>query len=239
MKTVCQKCGHANDLGHVFCMKCGTKMDLTRMDETIEVENKSAQIGSVFNVLGIILAIAAVVMLVMGLWPNRPFVPDKKEQLGRRTQIEGLVGNLSQMIAVGIRDTNNIVRIMEPDANAWLEELAKKAQIASLTTRFEKGKCVFRTVRQLGPFPVAQGKITLPALKFSYDVFLGQGSNCVAVTGARVGHLPLPGPTKRPILKLAAKPFEKLTKEQNVYAKITRASVEDGRIDVSVGTGKQ
>ena len=28
---ICIKCGHGNMLGHVFCVKCGAKLDMTRV----------------------------------------------------------------------------------------------------------------------------------------------------------------------------------------------------------------
>ena len=125
MKTYCQVCGYPNDLGHLFCMKCGGKLDLSNIRDEIDGEHQSESVKGRLFIVGVVLIVIVVVLLVAALWPSKPF---KREGAtgGRRELAEGAMSRLQSM-AETTREPYTNEPVREVDINAWLAMAAERA----------------------------------------------------------------------------------------------------------------
>ena len=181
---ICTKCGADNQLGRVFCMSCGTKLDLTHVStEAIAQENKTSWIGMHWPKL-VLIPILLLLLVSAGLifWANTELIGEKGNIAGSR-RVESML-----IAAVNARSGGSAVyQCKEPDVNAYLENVVSRKSGAAVYVTFHKGLVTARLVKLL----TKAGPVTIA---ISCDAkCLPEGGRLV-VKQATLGHLKLFGP---------------------------------------------
>jgi len=233
MKTYCE-CGYPNDLGRLFCVRCGVKLDLTRVREEIGLDQQveSTKNGLYAVALAMVLVAAGLVALL--LWPAKPFTGSDAEK-GKRDLVDASLNRL-QAMAVSGSEPYTHPAMKEQDINAWISSLPARSGFRSMTVKLSPKRCTLRIVGTRGPysFLLFQKRVNVRAISYSRDVSCGMVSNRFAVTGAKIGHLPMVGPLVQKVADNTLGIFDDMPREKAIVSKITDAKIEDGLITVTV-----
>lgn len=232
MYIKCPKCGHQNDLGHLFCTKCSAKLDLSHVQDDIEDESQSQHVKAFFQV---ILLIVMVIMSVIGGlagWPAKPFAL-KKGESGTSGGIETQLMALQLVSGRPGETITTYPSFEQKDVNTWLAKVQDKPKnLRAMSLLLQKDKVIFRATRVLGPYSLSV--LETPKIPFSFEVTMKPAKGTLAVTSAKIGHLPMPGPAKKLVLMLIEPVIKGLDREKAIYKHITEINVEDGKITVTV-----
>ena len=237
MRIMCQKCDHLNELGHLFCTKCGTKLDLRHMAYDMEDEEDLEDNGSTWKAVGLAVLVIFLVIVGITVWPSGPYDADRSNE-GVASRIET---SLSTLQLVGDRPGSEYTTIPageQKDANAWLANAVHKQKgISSMSIQFKDDMICFRVNRLLGPYSLSV--MATPGIHCSYEINLKPDGDKLKVAGARIGHLPLPGPAGRLVIPWFTSLFQPLSREQMIYKQLTGIKVEDGKLSLTVSGDKR
>lgn len=234
MQTICQKCGHGNGLGHLFCVKCGAKLELTHVDEDIEDDQITRSRLSVIKLLLLVILVSVLVVIGLCAWPQQAFDADK---IG-----EGLPGRIENtMIALHMVATRPSGTITPPafrqvDINAWFSTAVYGTHVKAISLQCKRDKAVFRVVYTLGPYRIWE--IDIPQVAYSMDVVGMAEKGDLKFSSARIGHMPLPGGTGKFIGKHVMKSLKSMDREKKIFDNMSEIKIEDGQITFTV-TGRQ
>lgn len=232
MKTYCQKCDFANDLGHLFCTKCGVKLVLEHVREDIEADGMVERTKGRF--LWVLLALLAVIisLVVVAMWPGKPLKRDAVVP-GNSDAVEAAIVRLQVAVESSKTPFTN-QPMKEDDINAWLSKACKRTGAKSMTVSLKPDSCMVRLVYEAGPWKLSKTSKTFGPMSYSRDFSCSVTSNGLVVTGARMGHLPMFGPLVKIVADRSAKNFGNFARERAILSRITEAIIADGLITVSV-----
>ena len=220
----CTKCGEMNQLPVVHCKKCGAKLDF----ETAEKHMIEASGPTLQDQLRLAakLAVAAVLLLVVVLllWPgSMPRATGEALDAKRyRMKCELLVDALNRgMPASQV--------IEEREINAHLSELvaAQPASKGGLTASLQDIGARFFPGRAEVFVSVRRGPLTFTGHFYAKT----QGSRLV-VTGAKAGHLPLPGVLGKLYAGTQAGLFRQMKNESRIVRNLDGAAVNNESIEL-------
>ncbi|OGV58850.1 MAG: hypothetical protein A2283_00700 [Lentisphaerae bacterium RIFOXYA12_FULL_48_11] len=226
---ICAKCGTDNQLGRVFCMSCGAKLDLTHMSNQMLVKsNEESWLRANWPKLVFIplfLLVVALVGLVM--WPVNELIGAGGTSAGGR-KIEGQIASLERLKA-GQRFSYSVT---EQDLNGYCTEvLAKKSKINSMSVKMFKGLLVTRMMNVY--YEIKVEKVKVP-IALSVEVkYVPEGARLKAAR-ASIGHLPLPGPLARIGDKFISKIVMSEPKNANLSC-VEDIKIEDGKMSLIAG----
>lgn len=182
----CPQCGEINRLPCVHCKRCGSKLDFDGAEQQMKAWATSSPAGSLrrrivrTGLLGVVLLI-----FVLALWPA---------DLPRRKLGEPLDGKRFHMKMELLTDALNHSKpasqiVTEEEMNAWLAEVVRnqpttegaKAQLMDSAVCFEVNRAQWLLLVKRGP------------MRFSAIYSAKANGSKLVLTGAKVGHLPLPG----------------------------------------------
>lgn len=225
----CAKCGEMNRLPTVHCKKCGAKLDFEAAERAmVKADHRGG--GDLFR-NGVRLALIAILLVVVLLliWPGRMARTTGEEIDARRYRMktELLIDALN-------RGVPEIQTIDERDVNAHLAGVvatqpAPKGGLSpvveDVAVRFSDGRAeVFLAVRR-GPLTLTGHFEAKP-----------DGSRMV-VTGAKAGHLPLPGLLGRLYAKTAGGVFRQMRGESRILRNLEKVAVSAGSIELTTRSG--
>ncbi len=185
----CPRCHQGNELGRMFCTRCGTKLDMEQMTQrgrgpfdAAAFSRGAVQIGAfLFMLLGVLLLI----------WPATP--------AGKRGDEEALAGLLGQRAAVrkALQQGQEVkCELAETGLNAYLAATLKAArsnetataswsmQLAELNIGLKAGSVVVTASSQWGPFNITWQISGTPKVTDKYFQ--------LDVKSGRIGHISLP-----------------------------------------------
>jgi len=232
VKTYCQKCDHPNDLGHLFCTKCGAKLVLEHVREDFETDGMLERTKGRFLWVILSLIVVVISLVVVGLWPGKPLRRDAAAP-GAFDAVEAAIARL-QVVVESSKMTYTNQPLKEEDINAWLSKACKRSGAKSMTVELKPDSCTVRVIFAVGPWKVAKINKTFGPMSFSRDFSFSVTTNGLVVTGAKVGHLPMFGPLVKIVADRSAKRFGDFAKEQTILSCITDAKIADGSITVAV-----
>ncbi len=210
-------------LGRVFCAGCGTKLDLSAINEgEIEDMRKEGRWLSCwpFYLLGLL----ALILVVTGIafWPIDGSVGDKPLRSGA-----GMVK--SQLSAVRRIGKGQVLQpiFFEGQLNGYLVSYpVKKLHLQSFSVDIEGNVMKVRVAKSYGTYGPASFRKTI-VLVMEVD-YIADGNKLVAQNGV-VGHLPMPGPLAQIAQKLMSVTL-KNAEEWKSVKNIKEISIEDGRV---------
>ncbi len=234
MQTICQKCGHGNLLGHLFCVKCGVKLDLSHVDEDMEDEVSSTSRATAIKSILMLIVILLVAVLGVAGWPQRAF-DDGKLDNGTPSRIENALVALNMVAGRPNTTLTTTPPIEQLDANAWLASANSSENIRSVSVSFKRNRLVYRTCLVLKSYEV--WVVVTPKIPLTIDLVCKPENNSLKVAGAQVGHLPIPGPLAKYVAALVRKTFRASSREKTVFEGISEIKIDEGQLSVTV-TGK-
>lgn len=237
MNIICKQCGHGNALGHIFCMECGTKLDLSNVAEEMERDQQVVNKRAIWKLAWIPPVLLLLALAGLLLWPSNPY-KSREQATGQRSRIDTLITagyRISMMpsTSVAIRPP-----VKEEDINAWLANNRGYLGVQWVTIELTDGAFSLRVGRKWGPHKIFSGKVKIPAIRYSYEITGKTENSRVNVTAAKFGHLPLFGPLKKPVVNEVSKLLKKLKKEHLVLKNMSDIIIEDGQLSVTLTSGK-
>ncbi len=225
----CTQCGEMNRLPVVHCKKCGARLDFeTAERQMIESAQPTLQ-DRIRNGGKLALALAFLLAILLMIWPGRMTRTYGEEIDAKRYRMKGEL--LIEALNRGLPASQVIE---EKEINAHFREIvgaqpAARGGLASrvvdVGARFFPGRAeVFIAVKR-GPFTFTGQFRARP-----------QGAKLV-VTGARAGHLPLPGLLGRAYAATTGGVFRQLKNESRILRNLDAVQVSDGSIELLTKAG--
>ena len=224
----CAKCGEMNRLPGVHCKKCGARLDFEaaehRMMNMAQKPRRSS--GAVAGKLGLAAILALVIAQI--LWPG---------QMARHTGDAGDArnyrGKCARLIDALNRGLPASEIMAEVEINTHLQELLAAQPEATGFAGYLKDIGAHLTAGQAEVFvAIGRGPLT-----FTGHFMTRPEEGGLVVTGARAGHLPLPGLAGRLYARTQIGLFRQLTSEARIIRSLNAAEVRDGAIELLVGGG--
>ena len=222
----CTKCGEMNRLPVVHCKKCGARLDF----ETAEKHMKDASEPTLKEKLRaacrLAVACALLLIVVLLIWPAHMSRTCGDEMDAKRYRLKGEL-----LIYALNRGMPASQVIEEKEINAHLREMLAaqpaargglSASLGDIGARFFAGRAeVFVAIRR-GP------------LTFTGTFTAKPQRTALVVTGAKAGHLPLPGIVGRLYANTQAGLFRQFKNESRIVRHLDGASINDGSIELLV-----
>ena len=226
----CTKCGEMNQLPVVHCKRCGARLDF----ETAEKQMMEAGAPTAQDRLRLAAKLAAAAGLALAaaliLWPGRMTRTVGDEMDARRYRMKGEL--LIEALNRGMPASQVIE---EKEINAHLREMLAAQprargglapSLQDMGARFFPGRAeVFVSIRR-GP------------LTFTAHFQARPRGSGMAVTGAKAGHLPLPGFLGQLYAKTQSGLFRQLKNESRILRNLDGAVAGDGSIELLIHPGK-
>lgn len=235
MQTICQKCGHGNLLGHLFCVQCGAKLDLSHVDEDMEDAATTQGHATILKVFLLIVLIVLLVGIGLAAWPQAAF-DEKKLDNGSAGRVENTLIALEMVAQRPSGSLTTRPPIEQIDANAWLASAITSDRVKSMSVSFKRDRVTFRAVYTLGPYSL--WIIETPRVPYSMEIAGKPEKGTLAVAGAQIGHLPLPGRAAQLVTSLMGKTLTGMSREKRIFERMSEIKVDEGQLTVTV-TGKQ
>ncbi len=225
----CSKCGEMNQLPVVHCKRCGAKLDF----DAAEAQMQQAGLPTLQDRLRLAAKLGAIAALLLAvlliLWPGRMTRTVGEEIDGKRYRMKGEI-----LIDMLNRGMPAVQMIEEKEINAHFQELlAAQVKREGLAASLKDVGARFNAGRAEGFVAIKRGPLTLTA-HFQAAV---RGDRLV-VTGAKAGHLPLPGILGRLYAKTQGGLFRQFKNESRVLRNLEGASIGDGTIELIIRSGK-
>lgn len=225
----CGSCGRSNPLGRLYCMACGSKLEVTEKSvaQSGQTEARLALLGRGVRLL---LTLSLLLVLIQLLRPVLPSAdvggrPDANE-LGRKLTVlqEGLMER---------RTTSQL--LPEAEVNAYVNEILRRSPAGSrnwlglelkvLQLNLQNDLVVVLLVAEKGPLRLTQEIQAVP---------VRQGDRWTCETKAlRMGHLPLPRALARQLAARSAGVFGGLSREREVLERMAVIQIKDGAIEAA------
>ena len=225
----CTKCGEMNQLPVVHCKKCGARLDFETAEKHM-IEAGKTTLQEQLRVVAKLAAAAGLVLIIaLILWPGRMTRTMGEEIDAKRYRMKGEL-----LLEALNRGWPASQVIEEAEINAHLRELValQPKGGGGMSGRLEDVGARFFAGRAEVFVAVGRGPLTLTAHFYAKP----QGSKLV-VTGAKAGHLPLPGILGRLYATTQTGLFRQMKNESRILRNLDGASVNDGSIELLVKTG--
>lgn len=203
MNIKCQRCGTSNPVNRVFCLKCGTKLDLQASVEMLEEAPTLGEVltGVLKSLVGLVLVLSMMTAIALPLWPVLP-----------RGQGGGVAEFRALMLKAAAADNN--LAVTEAELNA----LFLRA-VATTSLTVSAGACEVKEINAL-----------LQPDRFVLDVVLrwkvltlsltltGRGDPAAKefhpqITAAHFGHFPLPAAVAARLSDPVARAWQNVVQE--------------------------
>ncbi len=204
--VVCKRCGNENPLGRVFCVKCGTKLDLAHMTSQRVTEIQKSWSDPLVKywpkALGAIMMLA-IALVALALWPMTGVIGSKGTYTdGHR--VENAVASLKYIRTGEVRN----IELKEEEINGYFASFkAKPMNMQSVSVAIQDGLFYVRVIQPIQSIPLV--KVNFEPV-MSYDMVCRPAGGSLILDTVKFGHLSMFGPLK----DLAArKMFELFAKE--------------------------
>jgi len=230
IRIECSKCGFQNELGRIFCAHCGVKLDLsaTSVGE-LRSQREIDVAGLVGRILTPILLGLLILVVAAAVWPDPG--PTVLSDKAGAIQVPIKAKAVRTAITYG-KPTK--LDLSEGELNGFLEERGKNRKIDRLVIDLKPG--VFNLYAVQVWMPITN--VTWLAgvrVPFSLGMSGSFHKGVMAVEGAHVGHLPLPGFARSAVVKFFAELFADITREQRLVSSLKTVAIEETKADLMLG----
>lgn len=232
----CRRCGYHNESGHVFCSRCGYRIQLSA-DVPVDYSwypkpSVAARVGSVLRMLVMLAVLAGLGLL---LWPVKPVGAVGSEEDAQR--LEQKLQVLRAAAGAGRRAAQIVT---EAEVNACMARAVAGQgegirspvglRIRGVRMGFTPGHLTVVVLANWGVLPLSYELDCAPEA--------GPGGFRANVRLARWGHLPLPGPAATWMAERVGRVFAGMAEERALLARLDRFEVGTGRVGL-VTAGEQ
>ena len=225
----CTQCGEMNQLPVVHCKKCGARLDF----ETAEKHMIQAGAPTLQEQLRLVskLALAGLLLLIIALllWPGNMTRTTGEALDAKRYRLKGEL--LIDALNRGMPASQVIA---EAEINAHLRELlaAQKPAGGGFSAQLEDMGARFFPGRAEAFVAIGRGPLT-----FTGHFYAKADGSKLVVTGAKAGHLPLPGILGRLYASTQSGLFRQMKNESRIVRNLDGAAVNDGSIELLIQSG--
>lgn len=243
----CAQCGCENPLGHIFCMKCRSKLDVRALDSDAWKGPKSKPSGGRGWRLVLMLVLAGIAVCVaLALWPA-PLESRKgnaADAMQARKKIMLLEKGLSPASQIfNEREINACLGLLlnnvrpNQTQGVWTMliqsvEVAIHPNAVTFATESVWGPVTFGSLK-IGPWPVTH-QLTVVPVHSPRKLAPHSAWFEWVIKGGRIGHLPLPGSSSAPLTAVLRPLMAASVRERNLLAAINQLELEEGQITVAV-----
>lgn len=239
----CPQCGCENDLGHIFCIQCRSKLDIQLFDnKALEESGYSPGNGRRRRLVWLVLFAGIVTSAGLALWPmplegRKGTEADAQQARKKIMLLEKGLSPASQVLSE--REINAylgfLLRNVPPPKTQGLWTTALQAAEVAI----HPNAIMFAAASVWGPVTV--GSLTLGPWNLTSQVTVvperGSSGFQWTIKGGRIGHLPLPGPMSAPATFELRKLLAASLRERVLLKTVTRLELEEGQIAVAVKKG--
>lgn len=225
MVLVCKKCGENNRMPRMHCQKCGAKLDFDSAEGELlgELAKARSRRGAVLRTL---LLLAFVAVLGLAIWPSGL----ERREAGAAVDAKRWEMKRALLVDALDRGFPAAQTVTEAELNAWLSRVVAaaaeedrggiSAQLLDTAVSFGENRACWLVLVRRGP------------VKFSVVYEAKADGPELVLTGAKLGHLPLPGPLGRLYAKTQGKLFRPFAKEARILRNLDSLVIRDGEIEV-------
>jgi hypothetical protein len=224
----CTQCGEVNQLPAVHCRKCGARLDFETAEQKMKGLAAKPSVNPVALAVRWTLLGLFVLVIILLIWPGR-MTRTTGEEMDRRRYVmktELLLDALNRGVPAS-------QQITEAEINAWLAQLVTDQPAAKGATLKDAGVRFFAG-RVEAFIAVGRGPFTLTA-----HFYARPDDNRLVVTGAKAGHLPLPGALGRLYASTRSGLFRPFKNEGRILRNSDGLLVADGTMEVLTKTYHQ
>ena len=230
----CSLCGAPNELNRLYCMKCGAKLNLERVERQLQQSVGRQRAASFFRRLirmGILLGLATVLGLL--LWPS-PSVGE----LGQRTDADLYRLKASALLDAIKAQSAEQVQISEREINAYLAETVQSSQPTNAPSlvelRVAKVSLMFRKEHLHLYICGVRGPVQL-SYEFELVPSIQNGTLQFEICRVRWGHLKFPSFVGPWLLSRISPLFMQMKQERYVLSHLSALESDDGIVRLTVG----
>lgn len=228
MKISCNHCGAQNDLGRVFCTSCGKKLDLSQRTSAQEFKGSEAPAVPpvIWKILVLVVVLFVVGVVALAFWCTPP-IGEVGDLPGARRVVTKW-----QNAKVSLRPGKSVgVPLSEREINVYLAQQAQKLQLASLAVVLQPGRFETRVGAAI-TLPFTVPGFSTNQIPLSYNLSGGFNGGKVAITGVKLGHLPLPGSFQSKATEKILPALAEFTKDQDMIDAITEVNLSTGTVEI-------
>jgi hypothetical protein len=226
---ICSKCGFENQLGHIFCSRCRTRLDLRQVADRDLSENNKPR-GRKWLRIMLFFEFLIVVAIAMAFYPLstpvRRGTPADLQQARRKLA----------MMESGAPMSSHV--FTEAEVNAGLavnlngKRNADTYEIRSVQATLKPNAVVLAVTASWSP--VLPNGVKGGQYDITYDITgvpaLGADGFRFQVSRGMIGHLPLPGPVSLAFAPQVKAYFKGLRLNYPMLDAVQRFELEEGRI---------
>ena len=230
IKIECSNCGHQNDLGRIFCVQCGQKMDMHATSMVDLNARREFDYGALIRrsvVAVLVLLIAGVVGLAF--WPMKcpPVFRDDAGAVQVPIKAKAIRSALSF-------NRNVNLNFSEGELNGFLADRAKSRKIELLAIDLKPGAFVLYSALYWSPLT---NVAWLASIRVPVAISL-QGSfqaGVLTIEQVHMGHLPLPGSVRNPVKDYFSTLFSDILSEKRITSSLKTVALEETKADLFLG----
>ena len=224
----CSQCGEMNRLPVVHCKKCGARLDFESAEKKMKDAAAPDPLDQLRLAVKVAVAFVLLLLVLLMLWPSQMVRTIGDEMDAKRYRLKGEL-----LIEALNRELPASQVIEEKEINAHLREIvaAQPAQ-SGFAARLEDAGARFFPGRAEAFVSIARGPLT-----FSTTLYLRPKGSRLVVTGAKAGHLPLPGFLGKLYAHTQTGLFRQFKNESRIVRHLDGAVVETESIELLVKGG--
>lgn len=225
----CSKCGEMNRLPVVHCKKCGAKLDFDTAEQTMIRAAGPTLKERIRSGIRYGMMFALVLIILLMIWPGRMTRTFGEEMDAKRYRMKGEI--LIDALNRGMPASRVIE---EKEINAHLREVvaAQPASKGGLSPVVEDVGARFFGGRAEVFIAVRRGPLT-----FTGQFYAKPKGSKLVVTGAKAGHLPLPGILGKFYAGTVSGVFRQMKNESRILRNLDGVVVSDGSIELLTKAG--
>jgi len=236
----CPQCGYANALGHIFCIKCRSKLDIQALNNTAwnEPESKPRS-GGGRRLVGLVLCAGIAFGTALALWPmpleGRKGTEADAQQARRKILLLGKgLSPASQLFAE--REINAYLCLLLCKAHPPRIQSVWTTVLQAVEVAIRPNAITISTASVWGPVTVGSFKLGPWSVTSKVTVVPERGPRGFqwTIRSGRIGHLPLPGPVSAPATAALRPLLRASFLERTLLTNVTNLELEEGQIAVAV-----
>lgn len=225
----CSKCGEMNRLPVVHCKRCGARLDFETAEQRMKEAGKPTARQQIRLAGRAAAAFVLLLIVLLMIWPAQMARNVGDEMDAKRYRMKGEL--LVEALNRGMPASQVIE---EKEINAHLGEMLAaqpaarggfSAHLDDIGARFFPGRAEVFVAIGRGPFT------------FTGMFYAKPKGSKLAVTGAKAGHLPLPGILGKLYAGTQSGLFRQMKNESRIVRNLDGASVNDGSIELLIQGG--
>ncbi len=225
MTVQCALCGHENELGRMFCVGCGQRLQFNAPD-AMSFKNQPrpfpwGRLWRIFLLMLLLLAISAGLLAVL-----------PPADLGGATDSEG--GRAVEERILAVRSSVCVggpgaeVEVTEAALNGWLSNCLVRTHSEPIAVRMAAGDLTFEGVSRFR-FTGAAGRYVQMSFPLTLRLGMHLQSGRLDLDRASVGLLPLPGRLGDPVRKWFSARIAPLWRELRLETIVRAVEIQPGR----------